>query len=154
MINKYLYFYLPLPLFTFIYLYLPLPLFTFIYLYLPLTLFIFIFLHLPLVAFPDVLLYLKVYKFSSVLKRQCSKIVVNEMTPFLNNFVEETKLKRPVYTQVTVPAKKTLKKPSAKIVNTVIIQFTSLTEYSSDCPTLKNVTKKGHFVSFCHSFGS
>ena len=108
MINKYLYFYLPLPLFTFIYLYLPLPLFTFIYLYLPLTLFIFIFLHLPLVAFPDVLLYLKVYKFSSVLKRQCSKIVVNEMTPLLNNFVEETKLKRPVYTQVTVPAKKSL----------------------------------------------
>ena len=96
MINKYLYFYLPLPLFTFI------------YLYLPLTLFIFIFLHLPLVAFPDVLLYLKVYKFSSVLKRQCSKIVVNEMTPLLNNFVEETKLKRPVYTQVTVPAKKSL----------------------------------------------
>ena len=56
MINKYLYFYLPLHLFTFI------------YLYLPLTLFIFIFLHLPLVAFPDVLLYLKVYKFFFCLK--------------------------------------------------------------------------------------
>ena len=51
MINKYLYFYLPLPLFTFIYLYLPLPLFTFIYLYLSLFTFNFIYLYFPSFTF-------------------------------------------------------------------------------------------------------
>ena len=66
MINKYLYFYLPLPLFTFIYLYLPLPLFNFIYLYLSLCTFTFIYLYLSLFTFTFIYLYLSLFTFNFI----------------------------------------------------------------------------------------